>query len=324
MLALVAPAEAGLLVQAVKGTLVLLGGGALCTALLQLRPRPAALALAAAGDAPAPAVAPKRPYAVVVRFGSALVTIALFILTAYWGGAVYAGFMGLLAAVALQEFWAMLQAAGTVPLGRAGTALGLGLVAAAALLGAGAVGPALMAALSALLLLGLREGLEDLPGRVGATFFGVAFVAAQASCMVLLRQGPAGFAHFAFFFAVIQAADAFAFFGGRLVGRHAIAPTVSPGKTWEGCAVGLAAAVGTAWLFSFALPGLPLPAVLGLGAALFVSSLLGDLVASSFKRSAGLKDYGTLLPEQGGILDRFDGYFFSAPLAALIFGLLGP
>lgn len=323
MLPLVDPAEAGLLAQTVRGTLVLLGAGALFTALLQLKARQPALALGGTGGLAA-AAPPKRRYAVVVRFGSALATILLFIFTAYWGGAVFVGFMGLLVAIALHEFWGMLQAAGVMPLKRAGSALGLGVVAAVALLGARALGPAMALSLTALLPCGLREELEGLPVRIGATLFGIAFVALQAACMVLLREGPAGFAQFAFFFAVIQAADAFAFFGGRLFGKRPLAPAVSPGKTWEGCAVGLAAAVGTAGLFSFALPSLPLPAVLGLGAAFFASSLLGDLVASSFKRAAGLKDYGTLLPEQGGILDRFDGYFFSAPLAALLFGLLWP
>jgi phosphatidate cytidylyltransferase len=160
------------------------------------------------------------------------------------------------------------------------------------------------------LLSTLRAPLEGLPARLGLTMLGVLYVGLQATFMLLLRQGPNGYAHFCLYFAVIQAADAFAFFGGRAFGRHPIAPTLSPGKTWEGCAVGLLAALATAKLFDFAAPGLAGWEVLAISAAIFAFSLLGDLVASGFKRAAGLKDFGRLLPEQGGLLDRFDGYLF--------------
>jgi phosphatidate cytidylyltransferase len=257
----------------------------------------------------------------VVRFGSALVTVLVFIGASYAGGAVFAGVLGLLVWVGLVEFWGMAQAAGLWPAPRLGTLAGLGVYVAGVAGGPAALLPALMAALALVLVAGLRDEPELLPGRLGVTMLGICYVAVQVSFMGFLRLGPAGYGKFAFFFAVIQMADAFAFFGGRAWGRHRLAPALSPGKTWEGVAVGLAAALFTAWLFAFALPGLALPTVLALGAALFASSLLGDLVASSFKRAAGLKDFGRLLPEQGGLLDRFDGYLFSAPLAYYLLGL---
>ena len=122
----------------------------------------------------------------------------------------------------------------------------------------------------------------------------------------------------------VKFTDIGAYFGGRALGRRKLIPWLSPGKTWEGCAVGLAAALLTAWLFAFGAPGLPLPAVLALGATIFVFSLLGDLVASALKRAAGLKEFGRLLPEQGGLLDRFDGHLLSAPITYSLFQLLGP
>jgi phosphatidate cytidylyltransferase len=159
---------------------------------------------------------------------------------------------------------------------------------------------------------------------MGACVLGVLYVGLQATFMLLMRQAPAGYAHFCLYFAVIQTADAFAFFGGRAFGRRLIAPTISPKKTWEGCAVGLLAGVAAAELFSFGAPGLSRVAIAGVGAAMFLLSLLGDLVASAFKRSAGLKDFGKLLPEQGGLLDRFDGYLFAAPATYYLFQWLGP
>jgi len=69
-----------------------------------------------------------------------------------------------------------------------------------------------------------------------------------------------------------------------------------------------------AWAFAFALPGVPLGWLLGLAAGLALAGLVGDLLASGFKRAAGLKDFGAVLPGHGGVLDRFDGYLFAAPL----------
>jgi phosphatidate cytidylyltransferase len=119
---------------------------------------------------------------------------------------------------------------------------------------------------------------------------------------------------------LVFAADIGAFFAGRNLGRHQLAPRVSPAKTWEGAigglsAVALVALIG-AWHF-----GLPVAAGVAFGCAVGVFSVLGDLTESMFKRSAGLKDSGSLLPGHGGILDRIDSVTAAAPLYAL--GLFG-
>ena len=119
---------------------------------------------------------------------------------------------------------------------------------------------------------------------------------------------------------LVIAADIGAFFVGRSLGKHKLAPQVSPGKTWEGALGGLAAVALVAWggAAYFGLPALP---CIAFGCAVGIFSVIGDLTESMFKRSAGLKDSGVLLPGHGGILDRIDSVTAAAPLYAL--GLFG-
>jgi phosphatidate cytidylyltransferase len=119
---------------------------------------------------------------------------------------------------------------------------------------------------------------------------------------------------------LVFAADIGAFFAGRSLGRHKLAPRVSPGKTWEGALGGLAA-VALVALIGSAHFALPLPAGVAFGCSVGIFSIIGDLTESMFKRSAGLKDSGNLLPGHGGILDRIDSVTAAAPLYAL--GLFG-
>ena len=125
--------------------------------------------------------------------------------------------------------------------------------------------------------------------------------------------------------AIVWVADTAAYFSGRTWGRHRLAPSVSPAKTWEGVA-GACAAVAVYYL---ALTNIA-PDWRWLdgwgGAALFAGvtlmSIVGDLFESWVKRQAGVKDSGTLLPGHGGILDRIDSVISSAPFAALLLAWL--
>jgi phosphatidate cytidylyltransferase len=119
---------------------------------------------------------------------------------------------------------------------------------------------------------------------------------------------------------LVFAADIGAFFVGRSLGRHKLAPRVSPGKTWEGAIGGLAAVAVVALIGSLHF-GLPVAQGVMFGFAIGIFSIVGDLTESMFKRSAGLKDSGRLLPGHGGILDRIDSVTAAAPLYAL--GLFG-
>jgi len=114
----------------------------------------------------------------------------------------------------------------------------------------------------------------------------------------------------------IFSADIGAYFAGRAFGRLKLAPRISPGKTWEGAIGGvlLAMLVGAAGAAAFEVPVWP---AVCFGIALAALSIVGDLTESLFKRGAGLKDSGGLLPGHGGVLDRIDSVTAAAPLFAL-------
>ena len=118
-----------------------------------------------------------------------------------------------------------------------------------------------------------------------------------------------------FYFLVIMGADVAAYYGGRLFGRHKLAPTVSPGKTWEGAVAGMLASLllATASHYWFFL-NLPLKFALPLAAVMNVVGVLGDLTESALKRSTGTKDTAQILPGHGGVFDRIDSLLFNAPV----------
>lgn len=121
--------------------------------------------------------------------------------------------------------------------------------------------------------------------------------------------------------AIIWLADTAAYFSGRAWGRHKLAPSISPGKTWEGAAGAAVAVAVYYFILHRAVPEWGWWN--GFGGALLFSgvaamSVVGDLFESAIKRQAGVKDSGTLLPGHGGILDRIDSVTAALPLAALL------
>jgi phosphatidate cytidylyltransferase len=119
---------------------------------------------------------------------------------------------------------------------------------------------------------------------------------------------------------LVISADIGAYFAGRSLGRRKLAPRVSPGKTREGALGGLLMVALVAW-GGAAHFGFPPLAGVAFGCAVGIFSIIGDLTESMFKRAAGLKDSGALLPGHGGLLDRIDSVTAAAPLYAL--GLFG-
>lgn len=107
--------------------------------------------------------------------------------------------------------------------------------------------------------------------------------------------------------------DTVAYFVGRAVGKHKFAPILSPKKTWEGAAASLFGALLVAIVYARYI-NIPLPHLLGMAAAGNAAGQMGDLFESAFKRSAGVKDSGTLLPGHGGVLDRIDALILTIPV----------
>lgn len=270
------------------------------------------------------AEAPVKKVPLWVRFGTLVGLAIAILLPAYLGPVPFLVVVVLLLLQATREFCDMLAAGGTPP------HRWIALLAAGALpIAAWAYGMVgLLAALGALVPLALlvalaRGDLPGLPARAGGLIAGMMYLGFLGSFMVLLRAGDGGFGRVLFFIMVIQLADVFGLVGGLAFGKRQLAPTLSPGKTWEGTVGSAIAGMAGAALFQFGVPALPLPMALAAGLALFLAGLFGDLLASGFKRAVGLKDFGTLLPGHGGVLDRFDGYFPAAPLALLLFTLMG-
>jgi phosphatidate cytidylyltransferase len=149
-----------------------------------------------------------------------------------------------------------------------------------------------------------------------AMSWGILYVGLSAA--VLIDWGfNAGFKVIGWFFAVIWANDVGAYFGGYVFGRHKIAPELSPGKTWEGAAIGLLAGAAASWALAYLL-GLTRVEALAIGLVITVAAQIGDLYESAIKRRVGVKDSGVIFPGHGGVLDRFDGVFAAAPVAYLL------
>ena len=113
----------------------------------------------------------------------------------------------------------------------------------------------------------------------------------------------------------VFADDTAAFFVGRAIGRHRMAPTISPGKSWEGFVGGTIAAIAVAFFALYEQDFLTTGEALVLGAAIAVAATLGDLFESAVKRDLGVKDSGRLLGGHGGVLDRIDSLLWAGPAA---------
>ncbi len=154
----------------------------------------------------------------------------------------------------------------------------------------------------------------------GVTMLGVIYIFFLGGFLVATRMGfetPTNLSThlLGYFFLVIFGSDAGAYFAGRALGKHKLAPVISPGKTVEGLIGGLAAAaafgaLATFWFF----PELPYKWSIPLAVILAAVGVLGDLCESAMKRGSKTKDAASILPGHGGLLDRLDSLLFGAPI----------
>ncbi|HUB76361.1 MAG TPA: phosphatidate cytidylyltransferase [Solirubrobacteraceae bacterium] len=147
---------------------------------------------------------------------------------------------------------------------------------------------------------------------IALTLLGVAWIGMGLAHGVLLRRAPHGAAVVLDVMAATFVGDSAAYLGGRALGRHHLAPAISPNKTVEGLAFGVVAAVATVWVASRFEHWLHAGDALLLGAAVALAAPLGDLFESYVKRDAGAKDSGRLFGAHGGALDRLDAILFTA------------
>ena len=161
----------------------------------------------------------------------------------------------------------------------------------------------------------IRPGdLEQVPRQAGLMALGLLYVSLTSFIALLYGAGPEGPDLVVLLLTIAFFGDTGAYFGGRAFGRHPLYLAVSPKKTWEGAAFGLAASAGAALLAHFTyLPELPLLPGVGLALLAGVLGQAGDLSESMLKRASSVKDSGGLLPGHGGMLDRIDALLFAAP-----------
>ncbi|MFE9745671.1 phosphatidate cytidylyltransferase [Saccharothrix saharensis] len=169
----------------------------------------------------------------------------------------------------------------------------------------------------------LKDGADGYLRDVTASIFTVAYVAVFASFAVMLVVPDDGVFRVLAFLIGVVLSDTGGYVAGVLFGKHPMAPTISPKKSWEGFAGSMVAGmVGGALTVGLMLDGQWWQGVL-FGAALVVTATAGDLVESLIKRDLGIKDMGTLLPGHGGLMDRMDSLLPSAVVAWLLLHVFG-
>ena len=194
-----------------------------------------------------------------------------------------------------------------------------------------------------------REPLRNALPDACVSYMVLHYIGLTLACLPLLRAVGDGGLFLFYVMLVVWAGDIAALYVGRAVGRHKLAPRVSPGKTWEGAiASGIGAILMALLLFRFVVPiykfliaihllqstdtlfikavtarliFAPAWLVVIFAICINIAAQLGDLVESSMKRGAELKDSGSLLPGHGGVLDRIDALLFAAPVALLFYAL---
>ena len=262
---------------------------------------------------PTPVIAarfdPRRIYTVLV------LAPLLYAVIRYLPPLAFSGVVVLAGALALFEFYRLCfsdrSQSWLIGIGLAGFA--------AVILGAhwpNLIVPSLLATLIAIISVPLfsRAPLEQSLRDGAMTLFGVLYLGLTLGPLSMTRMLPQGEWLIFFLLLVTWASDTGAYYVGTLYGRHRLAPTISPKKSYDGLVGGVIGAIIAAyiirWWFLPELSGLD---CLVLGILLTLTGLWGDLTESAMKRSVGIKDSGGILPGHGGMLDRLDSLLFTAP-----------
>lgn len=251
----------------------------------------------------------------IKRILSALILAPLALGLTWWGGHAFSIFVAAFAAAMGWE-WVSMSERTAPPRAFAlatGTAVGAALLATQAPVGwvvfwivCGTIG----------------AGFDRKPrGGVGEAVFGVAYIASAVAMLVWLRGHDSyGLDRIIYVFAVVWAADSFAYLVGTWIGGPKLLPQASPNKTWTGFIAGLAFGVlAGALVMRFAGGSLWVGGAIALPVAM--SAVIGDLVMSLAKRRFGVKDAGSLIPGHGGVLDRVDALMLAALMAGFLFAL---
>jgi len=170
------------------------------------------------------------------------------------------------------------------------------------------------------LVLFSRTPLEEAIPALGILCFGIPYFAVPIASLYALKRLDPWLVFL--LMAIVWLGDTAAFYVGSKIGRHKLAPVISPKKSWEGAAAGFVTSAAAAAVWSVCRLGRLDLALLGVAALTALAAQVGDLVESMIKRGAGVKDSGHVLPGHGGVLDRMDAMLFAAPVLLIGFWLL--
>jgi phosphatidate cytidylyltransferase len=260
---------------------------------------------ATAGSAPAPGERMLRSRLLVAAIGLPIGLAAVIL-----GGYFMLGLAAIVTVIGLHEYYTILRPY------RPNLLVGY-ISAMAVVVGSYFLGPqGLLAGLAALMILTFFWSLfgelgAHLVGRLAMTAFGVLWIAGGFSYVLLLRGLKHGMALAIMLLACTILNDTFAYFVGRAIGRHKMAPLISPSKTIEGAAGGIVGSVVAALLVRIYSDWMPTRDAIILGLIIGTVGQWGDLFESAFKRDFRVKDSGRILAGHGGVLDRFDSLLFA-------------
>ncbi len=246
-----------------------------------------------------------------------LVAVVLLpiVLGIVWAGGWWLFALALVGGVlALHELYGM--ARGWHPMVLAGYA-GLGLALVGAALGGRTwlLGGILATVPVALVVFFVSSVRQNAVAAFATTVLGVVWVGGGLAHFVLLRDLPDGRLLVFTVLLTVFADDTAAFFVGRLIGRHRLAPAISPGKSWEGFVAGTLVGIAVTFFALYEQDVVSTGESLLLGLAITIAAALGDLFESAVKRDLGVKDSGRLLAGHGGVLDRVDSLLWAGPAA---------
>ncbi|MBS6397721.1 MAG: phosphatidate cytidylyltransferase [Clostridiales bacterium] len=259
----------------------------------------------------------------LTRLLSGIILVALIFATCWYGGGLLWLFLLLIGYIGQMEFYKVFGIQDKSPgfAGYLGTALWMMGVHVASGGGLTAKTEGMWLILMVVFLLIMAVYVFTFPKydtqQIMAAFFGIVYVPVMLSFIYQTRMLESGLQLVWLIFFCSWGCDTFAYCTGMLLGKHKLAPVLSPKKSIEGAVGGVAGAalLGAVYAGIMTAPVLEYALICAVGA---VASQIGDLAASAIKRQHGIKDYGRLIPGHGGILDRFDSVIVTAPMIYIL------
>jgi phosphatidate cytidylyltransferase len=261
------------------------------------------------------------------RVATAVVVLPLLLAAFFLGPPLLgAGIAAVAVVIGLGEFFGLMKARGLAPFPVPGVVLLAAIfVDVARPVVPASLWPAVALVILASLLPRGTDFITTVPS-AALTLLGAAYLGSlggSVAALRLLHPDTDGAWRIVLLLAIVMGSDTAAFFTGSAIGRHKLAPGISPGKTIEGAVGALLGGVAAAAIVrSLGLPSVPMAHALLLGLTVSVLGIAGDLVESLLKRWAGVKDSGALFPGHGGMLDRLDSVLFGAPVLYYYFALV--